>query len=55
MKVSAMYGDVIEAFEDPGYGFLLGTQFHPEVEPDEAARLLLNEFVAQCLAYRDRK
>ena len=46
LTVSANAHDgIIEAFEMPGYPFLIGVQWHPEKEPDENSRKLLSTFL----------
>lgn len=46
LKVSATAHDsIIEAFEMPGYPFLIGVQWHPEKEPDENSRQLFSTFL----------
>lgn len=46
LKVSATAHDgIIEAFEMPGYPFLIGVQWHPEKEPDENSRKLFSTFL----------
>ena len=46
LKVSATAHDgIIEAFEMPGYPFLIGVQWHPEKGPDENSRKLLSAFL----------
>jgi len=55
LEIAATHGTVIEAFEDPDCDFFLGTQFHPEIEPNKAARLLAQKFVARCKAYAQRR
>lgn len=49
LKVSATAEDgVVEAFEKPGYPFLIGVQWHPEKEPDEDSRRLFLSFIENC-------
>lgn len=46
LKVSATAHDgIIEAFEMPGYPFLIGVQWHPEKEPDGNSRKLFSTFL----------
>ncbi len=46
LKVCATAHDsIIEAFEMPGYPFLIGVQWHPEKEPDENSRKLFSTFL----------
>jgi putative glutamine amidotransferase len=45
LRVGAVAHDsIIEAFEMPGYPFLIGVQWHPEKEPDVEAKRLLSAF-----------